>query len=74
MSSFCVASGRCLPTKRPPKRVTAHPGAPNVRHADHIHVLHDGRIVAHGAHLELLAAGGTCAELFALQATGYTAA
>ncbi|MEV4512103.1 ABC transporter ATP-binding protein [Dactylosporangium sp. NPDC049525] len=46
----------------------------NVRHADHIYVLHDGRIVEHGGHLDLLAAGGTYAELFELQATGYTAA
>ncbi|MEV0565003.1 ATP-binding cassette domain-containing protein [Dactylosporangium sp. NPDC050588] len=46
----------------------------NVRHADHIYVLHEGRVVEHGAHLDLLAAGGTYAELFALQATGYTAA
>ncbi len=46
----------------------------NVRHADHIYVMHDGRIVEHGGHLDLLAAGGTYAELFALQATGYTAA
>lgn len=46
----------------------------NVRHADHIYVMHGGRIVEHGGHLDLLAAGGTYAELFALQATGYTAA
>jgi ABC-type multidrug transport system fused ATPase/permease subunit len=46
----------------------------NVRHADHIYVLHGGRIVEHGGHLDLLAAGGTYAELFTLQATGYTAA
>ena len=46
----------------------------NVRHADHIYVLHEGRIVEHGGHLELLATGGTYAELFKLQATGYMAA
>lgn len=46
----------------------------NVRHADHIYVLHGGRIVEHGGHLDLLAAGGSYAELFELQATGYLAA
>ena len=46
----------------------------NVRHADHIYVLHEGRIIEHGGHLELLAAGGVYAELFQLQATGYTGA
>jgi ABC-type multidrug transport system fused ATPase/permease subunit len=45
----------------------------NVRHADHIYVLREGRIAEHGSHPDLLAAGGTYAELFALQATGYTA-
>jgi ABC-type multidrug transport system fused ATPase/permease subunit len=45
----------------------------NVRHADHIYVLRDGRITEHGTHDELMASGGGYAELFELQATGYTA-
>jgi ABC-type multidrug transport system fused ATPase/permease subunit len=43
----------------------------NVRHADHIYVLHDGQVVEHGRHDELVAAGGRYAELFTLQASGY---
>jgi ATP-binding cassette subfamily B protein len=43
----------------------------NVRHADHIYVLHHGRIVEHGTHADLTAAGGRYAELFTLQAAGY---
>ncbi|HEU4426245.1 MAG TPA: ABC transporter ATP-binding protein [Pilimelia sp.] len=43
----------------------------NVRHADHIYVLHRGRVVEHGTHDSLIAAGGHYAELFALQAAGY---
>ena len=43
----------------------------SVRHADHIYVLHHGRIAEHGAHEQLLAAAGRYAELFALQASDY---
>jgi ATP-binding cassette subfamily B protein len=45
----------------------------NVRHADQIYVLHHGRIVQHGTHDELVAAGGLYQELFHLQASGYLA-
>ena len=45
----------------------------NVRHADVIYVLHEGRLVESGSHDELMAAGGRYAELFALQAAGYRA-
>lgn len=45
----------------------------NVRHADHIYVLHDGRLVEQGTHDELMAEGGRYAELFTLQASGYQA-
>ncbi|KXK63003.1 ABC transporter [Micromonospora rosaria] len=43
----------------------------NVRHADRIYVLHQGRLVEAGTHDELVATGGRYAELFALQAAGY---
>jgi ATP-binding cassette subfamily B protein len=43
----------------------------NVRHADRIYVLHEGRLVEQGGHDELMAAGGRYAELFTLQAAGY---
>lgn len=43
----------------------------SVRLADRIYVLHDGRIVDHGTHDELLSRGGRYAELFALQAKSY---
>ncbi|BCJ58845.1 ABC transporter ATP-binding protein [Micromonospora endophytica] len=46
----------------------------NVRHADRIFVLHHGRLVEAGSHDELVAAGGRYAELFTLQAAGYTEA
>ncbi|MEV4518255.1 peptidase domain-containing ABC transporter [Dactylosporangium sp. NPDC049525] len=39
-----------------------------VRDADVIYVLHEGRIVEHGGHAELLARGGHYADLTALQA------
>jgi ATP-binding cassette subfamily B protein len=43
----------------------------NVRHADVIYVLHEGRLVESGRHHELVEAGGRYAELFTLQAAGY---
>jgi ATP-binding cassette subfamily B protein len=43
-----------------------------VRVADHIYVLHHGRIVEHGDHDTLIARGGLYAELFTLQAAAYT--
>src|SRR5207249_11218749 len=43
----------------------------NVRHADAIYVLHDGRIVEHGTHDQLMARGDRYAELFTLQAEAY---
>ncbi len=42
-----------------------------VRMADHIAVLDQGRVVEQGSHDELMAAGGTYASLFTLQARGY---
>ncbi len=42
-----------------------------VRMADHIVVLDQGRIVEQGSHEALMAAGGTYASLFSLQARGY---
>ena len=42
-----------------------------VASADRIYVLEGGRIVEHGAHDALLAAGGTYARLFNLQASSY---
>ncbi|WP_019545213.1 ABC transporter ATP-binding protein [Streptomyces sulphureus] len=42
-----------------------------VRMADRIVVLDDGRIAEHGSHEELMARGGTYAQLFTLQAKGY---
>ena len=40
----------------------------NVRMADRIYVLHDGRVAESGTHEELLATGGRYAQLFSLQA------
>jgi len=42
-----------------------------VRMADQIAVLDRGRIIEHGTHAALIAAGGHYAQLFALQARGY---
>jgi ATP-binding cassette, subfamily B, bacterial len=42
-----------------------------VRSADLIVVLEGGQVVEHGSHTDLLAAGGTYAELFNLQARAY---
>jgi ATP-binding cassette, subfamily B, bacterial len=43
----------------------------NVRHADQILVLEQGRLIEHGRHEELMALGGTYHELFTLQARAY---
>lgn len=45
----------------------------NVIHADRIYVMHHGALVEAGTHAELITAGGRYAELFAMQAAGYTA-
>jgi ABC-type multidrug transport system fused ATPase/permease subunit len=45
----------------------------SVRSADRIYVLHDGRVVEHGTHDELMALGGRYAELFTMQASAYLA-
>ena len=42
-----------------------------VRMADLIVVVHDGRVIENGTHAELIALGGTYAELFELQARSY---
>ncbi|HEX6271492.1 MAG TPA: hypothetical protein VFZ53_00560, partial [Polyangiaceae bacterium] len=42
-----------------------------VRDADLVLVMVSGRVVEHGTHDELVAEGGTYAELFAAQAHGY---
>ncbi|WEO99142.1 ABC transporter ATP-binding protein [Streptomyces sp. FXJ1.172] len=42
-----------------------------VRHADHIYVLHQGRLVEHGSHDTLMAAQGRYASMFDAQAAQY---
>ncbi|MFJ5779299.1 ABC transporter ATP-binding protein [Streptomyces sp. NPDC093094] len=42
-----------------------------VRHADHIYVLHHGRLAEHGTHDELITAQGRYATMFHAQATQY---
>lgn len=46
----------------------------SVREVDRIYVLDHGRLVEEGTHEELSAAGGTYAQLYALQATAYQTA
>jgi ATP-binding cassette, subfamily B, bacterial len=43
----------------------------SVRSADRIYVLEEGRVVEHGSHDELMAAGSRYADLFTLQARAY---
>jgi ATP-binding cassette subfamily B protein len=43
----------------------------SVRSADRIYVLHEGRVVEHGSHDELMELGGLYNELFTLQASAY---
>jgi ABC-type multidrug transport system fused ATPase/permease subunit len=43
----------------------------SVRHVDHVYLLHQGRLVEHGTHDELLAVHGRYAELYQLQASQY---
>jgi ATP-binding cassette, subfamily B, bacterial len=43
----------------------------NVRHADQIVVMEDGRVTELGTHAELMTRGGTYHELFSLQARAY---
>jgi ATP-binding cassette subfamily B protein/ATP-binding cassette subfamily C protein len=43
----------------------------NVRHADRIYVLRQGKLIEEGTHAELIAVGGLYRELWTLQASGY---
>ena len=45
-----------------------------VRHADHIYVLHQGRLAEHGSHDDLMAARGRYAAMFDAQAAQYAPA
>ena len=45
----------------------------NVRHADQIYVMHQGRLIQQGTHDQLIAQDGLYQELFHLQASGYLA-
>lgn len=42
-----------------------------VRSADRIYVMHEGEIIEHGTHDQLMSLGGRYAELFSLQAAAY---
>jgi ATP-binding cassette, subfamily B, bacterial len=42
-----------------------------IRMADHIYVLKGGKIIEEGSHEELIAHGGTYAQLFEIQAQSY---
>jgi ATP-binding cassette subfamily B protein len=42
-----------------------------VREADRIYVLNDGEVIEEGGHTELMALGGTYADMFTLQAAAY---
>jgi ATP-binding cassette, subfamily B, bacterial len=44
----------------------------NIRHADVIYVMHEGRLAEQGSHDELIAAGGLYARWFRLQKLGYS--
>jgi ATP-binding cassette, subfamily B, bacterial len=44
----------------------------NVKHADQILVLEQGRLIEHGTHEQLMARHGVYEELFTLQASAYT--
>jgi ATP-binding cassette subfamily B protein len=44
----------------------------NVKHADQILVLEQGRLIEHGTHEQLMVRGGIYHELFTLQASAYT--
>ena len=46
----------------------------NIRHADRILVLTNGRITEQGTHADLMAARGTYHELFTIQADSYARA
>lgn len=45
----------------------------NVRHADRIYVMHQGRLIQQGTHDQLVTQDGLYQELFHLQASGYLA-
>jgi len=53
------------------RATTSRIGSRRVRSADRIYVLNNGCVVESGIHEELLAAAGTYAELFTLQASPY---